>query len=414
MEKRENRVVVSAIDLDASLGSIVPAAPAACVRVLVRLRGRPVGWAELRMGDEAKIDPRRLRHVVMSQLGSELAPLVIARTEEPLKPPPEEPGISVVVCTRDRPAELEGCLAALGEVEYRRHEILVVDNASAGDATAAVARRFGVSCVREERPGLNWARNRGIAESQHAIVAFTDDDARVDRLWLAGLARAFEDPAVDAVTGLVVPLELDTPAQRMFEYDYRGMGKGFKARSFHRDGLTPQQLVGIQAVGVGTNMAFRRELFSRIGAFDTVLDVGTPSRGGGDLDMFHRAVAGGAVLRYEPCAVVWHRHRRTVAALERQLGDDGRAFAIYLMKLWRTRTVPRRHVVSFAVRRWLRWLIGRLVRGILRRHALPLPLLWAPVREIFFAPIAYARAERADRQIRQRDGVVASPPGVRG
>jgi glycosyltransferase involved in cell wall biosynthesis len=407
-------VAVSEIDLDASLQSLLLDAPAACVRVLVRLRGRPVGWVDLRTDSEAKVDPRRLRHAVMSELGWQLARLVLARTEEPLQPPAEEPAISVVVCTRDRPAELEGCLAALVAVDYRRHEIFVVDNASVGDATAAVAERFGVSCVREERPGLNWARNRGIAESQHPIVAFTDDDACVDRLWLAGLARAFEDPAVDAVTGLVVPLELDTPAQRMFEYDYGGMGKGFQARSFQRDWLTPHQLVGIQAAGVGTNMAFRRELFSRIGKFDTVLDVGTPSRGGGDLDLFHRAVAGGAVLRYEPYAVVWHRHRRTTAELERQLADDGRAFAIYLMKLWRTRSMPRRHVLSFAVRKWLRWLIGRLVRGILRRHALPLPLLWAPVRAALFAPIAYAQAERADRRLRRRDRVVASPPNVSG
>jgi glycosyltransferase involved in cell wall biosynthesis len=405
---------VSAIDLDASLRPLVLDTPAARARVLVRLRGRPVGWAELSTNGEAKIDPRRLRHAVMSQLGWELARLVLARTEEPLQPPTEEPAISVVVCTRDRAAELEGCLAALVAVDYRRHEILVVDNASVGDATATVARRFGVSCVREERPGLNWARNRGIAESRHPIVAFTDDDARIDRLWLAGLARAFEDPAVDLVTGLVVPLELDTPAQQMFEYDYGGMGKGFRARSFQRDRLTPYQLVAIQAAGVGTNMAFRRELFSRIGAFDTVLDVGTPSRGGGDLDMFHRAVAGRAVLHYEPSAVVWHRHRRTTAALERQLADDGRGFAIYLMKLWRTRSMPRRHVFSFAVQRWLGWLIGRLVRGIVRRHALPLPLLWAPVLEILLAPSAYARAERADRRLRQGDRFVAGPPDVSG
>ncbi len=45
--------------------------------------------------------------------------------------------------------------------------------------------------------------------------------------------------------------------------------------------------------GTGANMAFRREVFDRIGPFDPALDVGTPARGGGDLEMFFRVLKHG-------------------------------------------------------------------------------------------------------------------------
>ena len=50
--------------------------------------------------------------------------------------------------------------------------------------------------------------------------------------------------------------------------------------------------------------------FDRIGAFDPALDVGTPTRGGGDLEMFFRVLKDGYALVYEPRAIVRHRHRR--------------------------------------------------------------------------------------------------------
>ena len=45
--------------------------------------------------------------------------------------------------------------------------------------------------VREDRPGLSCARNRGLREARAGIVAFTDDDVRVDPLWVAALVRGF-------------------------------------------------------------------------------------------------------------------------------------------------------------------------------------------------------------------------------
>lgn len=81
--------------------------------------------------------------------------------------------------------------------------------------------------------------------------------------------------------------------------------------------MGPYDLVTVHHMGVGANMAFRRRVLEQLGGFDTALDVGTPSHGAGDLDMFHRALLSGATVRYEPVALVWHQHRRDMAALRR-------------------------------------------------------------------------------------------------
>ncbi|HKI00686.1 MAG TPA: glycosyltransferase [Thermoanaerobaculia bacterium] len=312
--------------------------------------------------------------------------------------PSTVPPISVVVCTRDRTALLEKCLRSLLALDYPAYEVVVVDNAPRDDATARLVAALPVRYVREPRPGLDHARNRGIAEARHDLIAFTDDDTRADSGWLSALARAFADPRVAAVTGLVAPAELETPAERYFELGYGGMGKGLRPRMFRRERMEPEELIAIQAVGVGANMAFRRGVLAAAGGFDPALDVGTPAHGGGDLDMFHRVVAGGWTLRYDPAALVWHQHRREMGALYRQLLDDGRSYGVYLLKRWREGEVPRKSLARFVLVQWCPWLAGRILRGLLGRHDLPLPLLWANLRGALQAPWAYAATYRKDRR----------------
>lgn len=379
------------------------------VLALARWQGRPIGWVSLHSA-EGEIGVADLESEVTRQLEWPLIQHGLAQENRAI---PVNPPISVVVCTRNRPVLLERCLAGISALEYAEYEVIVIDNAPADDATRAVVEGFPARYVREDRPGLDWARNRGVAEARYDIIAFTDDDAVVDPAWLTGFAAAFANPAVMAVTGLVTPMEMDAPSQVLFEHVYGGMGKGFTGRLFHRDQMRPSQLIAIYSVGVGANMAFRRTVFDQLGGFDTALDVGTPASGAGDLDMFHRVVAAGMPLWYEPRALVWHQHRREMAELKRQLFNDGRSFGVYLLKLWRTRTVPRRSLARYATWQWGRWLVGRVAVGMLGRHRMPLPLLWAGLKGALTSPRAYAATYRSDRLLRQRpasDSPSSPPP----
>jgi glycosyltransferase involved in cell wall biosynthesis len=311
------------------------------------------------------------------------------------------PAISVIVCTRDRPQLLRGCLVTLARLDYPDYEVIVVDNASREVDTFQVVAATPFRYVREGRPGLNWARNRGACEARHEVIAYIDDDARADPGWLRGLALAFAGTPVAAVTGLVLPADLTTPAQRLFE-DYSGMGKGLQARLFHRASMRPRELIAAHNLGVGTNMAFRRAAWTAVGGFDTALDVGTPARGAGDIDMFHRILMAGLWMCYQPEAIVRHHHRSDLKGLERQLYDNGCSFGVYLIRVWNARQVGRRAVARYAAGWLLGWVVGRLLEGLLGLQRFSLRLLWAELWGALHAPWAYRAAYLRDLCLRQQ------------
>lgn len=227
---------------------------------------------------------------------------------------------SVVICTRDRPRELQRCLASLRQQTYQPREMIVVDNASRERTVREVARAAGATYVREDRAGLDIARNTGARHATSAIVAYTDDDVLLHRRWLERLVAAFNEPKVEAATGLVLPAELATEAQRHFEM-YWGFGRGYVRHDF--DAACFESFAGRGGfpawdVGAGANMAFRRDLLERVGFFDERLDAGQAGCSG-DSELWYRLIAGGSLCRYEPSAVAFHFHRRTMEGLSKQI-----------------------------------------------------------------------------------------------
>ncbi len=228
--------------------------------------------------------------------------------------------VSVVVCTRDRPRQLERCLFSLQNLSSRPEEIWVVDNAPRSDETRSVVDRFPrVGYIREPRPGLDVARNTGICRSRGDVIAFADDDAVVHPDWLIRIQQEFSDPRIEAVTGLVLPAELETRAQFLFE-SYWGFGKGYEKRHFGPGFFQREKAWGVPAwqIGAGANMAFRRKVFAQVGLFDERLDVGAAGCSG-DSEMWYRILAYGGICCYNPNVVVYHYHRRSMAALHHQL-----------------------------------------------------------------------------------------------
>ena len=118
-----------------------------------------------------------------------------------------EPTCTVVVCTRDRPAELERCLRAVRQIEYPRIDVLVIDNAPVKTPAREAAERWGARYVVEPVKGLSPARNRGALESRGEILAYIDDDAVPEPQWLSSIALAFEDSRVMAAAGRVIPFK---------------------------------------------------------------------------------------------------------------------------------------------------------------------------------------------------------------
>ena len=185
-------------------------------------------------------------------------------------------GLSVVICTRNRPEDLERSIRALLDSADRDFELIIVDNASGDDRTEKVVAGFsGVRYVREDRPGLDIARNTGAREAGRELIAYTDDDVEVSRQWTGELKTAFSDPLVMAVTGMIIPRRLDTLSQYVFER-FWSFNKGYLPKVFdHRWFLGHGQYSApVWEIGAGANMAFRRDIFRLAGGFDERLDVG--------------------------------------------------------------------------------------------------------------------------------------------
>ncbi|MDA9444694.1 glycosyl transferase [Bradyrhizobium sp. CCBAU 51745] len=267
---------------------------------------------------------------------------------------------SVVICTRDRPDELSKCLSSLPQQTHPPREIIVVDNASRDRRTRDVALAAAVTYIREDRPGLDIARNAGALQATGDIVAYTDDDVLLHPRWLEQLTCAFDSPEVGAVTGLVLPAELATEAQRHFE-TYWGFGKGYREQDYDSAAFRSHhgQVLPAWDVGAGASMAFRREVFQAVGLFDERLDVGQAGCSG-DSEYWYRLLAGGYTCRYTPASVAFHFHRRTMDGLASQIYHYMRGHAAALLVQYeRTGISANRRLAYYHKPRWY---LARLLR----------------------------------------------------
>ena len=296
----------------------------------------------------------------------------------PLDIPDENlPTVTVVVCTMNRPDLLAYALASLTRQEYPPDEILVIDN-GCQDEVRKLAEEIlpKARYLTEPRPGLDFARNRALSAATGDIIAFLDDDAAGDPFWVRSLAESFAAfPQAGAVTGLILPLKLETEAQAMFEA-YGGFARGFNRRVLPRDGQRRfgrklPLLVEAIAVGSGCNMAFRSAVLRELSGFDEALDTGPPLPAGGDLDIFYRVLRAGYELVYEPRAMIRHYHRRSKRDLRRQLAGHLRSLSAFLVKT----ICAERGFMRMQATFFLAWRLVkngyRFIRSLLGLDALP-------------------------------------------
>jgi GT2 family glycosyltransferase len=273
--------------------------------------------------------------------------------------------LTVVIPTRDREDDLARCLASLAAQSRAPDQVIVVDNASRGDGTRRAALAAGATYLSESRRGLDFARNAGVRAAVGDVVAFCDDDVALHRDWCRQMLAALADASVDAVTGLVLPLELETPAQRIFELDW-SFGRGFERIDYTPAFFERTRRKGCPAwiVGAGASMAFRREVFMRVGLFDERLDAGAAGCSG-DSELWYRILATGGTCRYEPRIVCFHRHRRDMDALRGQIRAYMRGHVVALLvqhQRYRHRGNLRRALLIMP-HGYLRRLLRRFRRG---------------------------------------------------
>jgi GT2 family glycosyltransferase len=217
------------------------------------------------------------------------------------------PTVSVIVCcfTFDRLDDLRAAVNSVLSQTVTPDQIIVsVDNNP--PLADALARTFPLSVLviaNDRVRGLSETRNVAIEVANGDILAFLDDDAVAEPDWLENILQAFETPDVMAVGGESVPVWERGAPPRWFppEYDFIVGCTAHKRLIVRSDGE-------VRSV-TGSNMAFRREVFSKLGGWKKELGRGQTKTGGEEAELCLRLKHDipGARILHEARAVVRHK-----------------------------------------------------------------------------------------------------------
>src|SRR5207302_9516694 len=97
--------------------------------------------------------------------------------------------LSIVICTKDRPADLARAIASIrasGDTG-RAAEIVVVEEA---DAPREIPGVRYVGLPRSGR-GFGYTRNTGVREAHGEVILFIDDDCLAEQGWAEALCQPF-------------------------------------------------------------------------------------------------------------------------------------------------------------------------------------------------------------------------------
>ncbi len=215
---------------------------------------------------------------------------------------------SIIVCTYNRAESLAETLEALHKQKVPagiNWEVIVVDNNSS-DHTQAIITEKQQHWPRlrhefESQQGLSHARNKGIACARGEIILFTDDDVLPEPDWLTQVLEGLEKHQADACGGYIAPIWETPPPDWLTERFH-----GFLAIRMDREDDYPIETAGQSPYGA--NMAFKKNVFEKVGLFDTCRGrKGTTLASGEDGEMFERILNAGLKVIFLGNARVHHK-----------------------------------------------------------------------------------------------------------
>lgn len=218
---------------------------------------------------------------------------------------------TVLICTYNRATLLSETLDSLARCETNglTWDVLVVDNNSTDDTRQVVTSRsasypVALGYLFEPRQGKSNALNTGLAATDAAVIAFTDDDVRVDEDWVEASCRPLlANPAIDYTGGPVLPI-WERPAPAWLDQKRADLWGTLAILDYGFDEFVFEER---RRVPLGANMAVRRSLIERVGGFDPELGRrGSSLLGQEQAEFFCRSREAGARGLYVPAMALQH------------------------------------------------------------------------------------------------------------
>lgn len=237
--------------------------------------------------------------------------------------------VSLIIVSRNRPDLLGRVLRSLWYQTHPNFELIVVsDQPDLSQFSDQIGGR-AVKHAHFSEPNISAARNLGISLAAGDILAFIDDDAVPEPMWLERLAAAFDIPEVGIAGGYVRGRNGISWQWRALACDLAGEDATI---SEPEDEIavyppTPDRFVRVQ----GTNCAFRRDAVLEQGGFDEnfrfFLD---------ETDLTLRLAQAGWATALVPLAEVQHgfaeSDQRSRFRVPKTLADIGASKAYFLAK----------------------------------------------------------------------------------
>jgi len=246
-------------------------------------------------------------HYAVARLAAWFRPMRRAPARSPLAPS-AEPGISVVIPSRNGKALLEAQLPDL-VAGLSAGEIIVVDNGSDDGTAAWLAARWPQIAVEISSAPLSFAEavNRGIARARYSLICLLNNDMLLEPGFFPALAEAFQK----------VPDLFCATAQIRFPAGVRReeTGKAVMAQTeptdfpVRCDEPLPGEDLTFVLYGSGGCSAYDAAKLRALGGVDEAYRPAYVE----DLDLSYRAWLRGWPTVYVAGALVEHRHRATTS-----------------------------------------------------------------------------------------------------
>lgn len=214
----------------------------------------------------------------------------------------DEPIASIVIPVRNGENGLPNALAALArQAEASQLEVIVSDNGST-DRTRQVAAAWSTAFQSlrivdaGDRPGVGYARNRGIVAATSERILITDDDDEVRLGWATALIEALD--SADAAGGRIV--------SGVVSGQHEALDSALESTSL-------QAVHGYLPYATGTTLAVKRSVALQIGGFDESFQ-----RGHDEVEFCWRLQRAGYNLVGVDDAIIDYRQRERAIDAARQ------------------------------------------------------------------------------------------------
>ncbi|MFC2046009.1 glycosyltransferase family 2 protein [Chloroflexota bacterium] len=236
---------------------------------------------------------------------------------------PVVPKISVVVPTYNRAAALDLTLHHLEgqSLDGDQFEVLVVDDGSTDgtrDAIAAGGFSFRLAYHRQENRGAAAARNLGAEQARADLLLCLDSDVIPDARLLETHVHSHAAPSGHLVVGRVRTWPEANTAwyEKAIQPERAGMDYGPESRTI------PFYMT------LGGNFSIAICAFQEIGGYDQSF----PAAGCEETEFAYRASLLGYAVQYQPAAIGYHNHPRSVGQRCRQQAAHMSSMALLLAK----------------------------------------------------------------------------------